>query len=85
MTRVAVLGDGLAAAQIGAEYALGGCSVLSIAPDREAIQQHVEDALRAASQHGLAGPPSWSARERRSLTVSTGTGMGRPAPRAGSR
>lgn len=57
MTRVAVLGDGLAAAQIGAEYALGGCSVLSIAPDREAIQQHVEDALRAASQHGLAGPP----------------------------
>ncbi|MGO9487697.1 MAG: 3-hydroxyacyl-CoA dehydrogenase family protein [Solirubrobacteraceae bacterium] len=56
MTRVALLGDGPEAAQIGAEYALGGCSVLSLTADPEASRLSLEDALRAASQHGLAGP-----------------------------
>jgi 3-hydroxybutyryl-CoA dehydrogenase len=57
MTRVAVLGGGSAAAQIGCEFALGGCSVLWVAAERERCRQLVEEALRMASQHGLAGPP----------------------------
>ena len=57
MTRVAILGVGPAGAQIGCEYALGGCSVLWVAAaDRQGSQQRVEEALRLASQHGLAGP-----------------------------
>jgi 3-hydroxybutyryl-CoA dehydrogenase len=55
VTRIAVLGSGTAAAQIGCEYALGGCSVLW-AYDEEGAQQRVEDALRLASGTGLAGP-----------------------------
>lgn len=55
MTRIAVLGSGTAAAQIGCEYALGGCSVLW-AYDEDGAQQRVEDALRLASGTGLAGP-----------------------------
>jgi 3-hydroxybutyryl-CoA dehydrogenase len=56
MTRIAVLGDGGAGAQIGCEYALGGCSVVWLANDRERSAQHAEAALRLASAHGLAGP-----------------------------
>jgi 3-hydroxyacyl-CoA dehydrogenase len=55
MTRVAVLGCGTVAAHIGCEYALGGCAVLW-AEDDEDAQQRVEEALRLASAHGLAGP-----------------------------
>lgn len=56
MTRVAVLGADARAAQIGCEYALGGCSVLW-ADAGEAGEQLVERALRMAATHGLAGPP----------------------------
>jgi L-gulonate 3-dehydrogenase len=56
MTRIAILGDGVEAAQIGCEYALGGCTVIWIGVDRERSQHRVEEALRAASAHGLAGP-----------------------------
>ncbi len=56
MTRVAVLGTGPAAAQVGCEYALGGCSVLWSSEDA-AAEQRVEEALRFASAHGLADPP----------------------------
>jgi 3-hydroxybutyryl-CoA dehydrogenase len=55
VTRIAVLGTGPAAAQIGCEYALGGCAVLWAEED-EGAQQRVEEALRLASGHGLAGP-----------------------------
>ena len=56
MTRVAVLGTGPAAAQVGCEYALGGCSVLWSGEDSGA-DQRVEEALRFAASYGLAGPP----------------------------
>ena len=56
MTRVAVLGSGTLAAQIGCEYALGGCSVLW-ADESDAAELLVEQALRMASTHGLADPP----------------------------
>lgn len=53
MTRVAVLGASAAAAQIGCEYALGGCSVTWFSED---VEPQVRQALRAVAQHGLAGP-----------------------------
>lgn len=56
MTRVAVLGTGPAAAQIGCEYALGGCSVLW-SGEEEGADQRVEEALRFAASYGLADPP----------------------------
>lgn len=56
MTRVAVLGSDTIAAQIGCEYALGGCSVLW-ADEGDAAEQRVEQALRMALTHGLADPP----------------------------
>jgi 3-hydroxyacyl-CoA dehydrogenase len=55
VTRVAVIGLGPVAAQIGCEYALGGCAVLW-AQDGDGAQQRVEEALRLASTSGLAGP-----------------------------
>lgn len=56
MTRVAILGTGPAAAQIGCEFALGGCSVLWTG-DGEGAEQRVEEALRLLSAHGFADPP----------------------------
>jgi 5-formyl-3-hydroxy-2-methylpyridine 4-carboxylic acid 5-dehydrogenase len=56
VTRVAVLGAIPRAAQIGCEYALGGCSVVWVDRDGEHVRQLVEEALRLAAQHGLAGP-----------------------------
>ncbi len=56
MTRIAVLGEGSLASQIGSEFALGGCSVVWVAADAERSQQRVEEALRFASAHGLTGP-----------------------------
>jgi 3-hydroxyacyl-CoA dehydrogenase len=56
VTRVAVLGDGAKAAQIGSEFALGGCSVCWFSDEVASSQQHVEEALRLASSYGLAGP-----------------------------
>lgn len=56
MTRVAVLGTGPAAAQVGCEYALGGCSVLW-GSEEPGADQRVEEALRLAAVHGLADPP----------------------------
>ena len=55
MTRVAVLGTGPAAAQVGCEYALGAarCSGAGRTP----ADQRVEEALRFAASYGLAGPP----------------------------
>jgi 3-hydroxybutyryl-CoA dehydrogenase len=56
VTRVAVLGTGPTAAQVGCEYALGGCSVLWGGEDAGG-EQRVEEALRLAATHGLADPP----------------------------
>jgi 3-hydroxyacyl-CoA dehydrogenase len=56
VTRVAVLGTGPIAAQIGCEYALGGCSVLW-SGEEEGADQRVEEALRFAAANGLADPP----------------------------
>jgi 3-hydroxyacyl-CoA dehydrogenase len=56
VTRVAVLGTDPTAAQIGCEYALGGCSVLWSSDDAGA-DVRVEEALRFAAGYGLADPP----------------------------
>jgi 3-hydroxybutyryl-CoA dehydrogenase len=56
MTRVAVLGDSEAGAQIGCEYALGGCSVIWLTNEQERSAQRAEGVLRLASTRGLAGP-----------------------------
>jgi 3-hydroxybutyryl-CoA dehydrogenase len=56
VTRVAILGTGPAAAQIGCEFALGGCSVLWTG-DGEGAEQRVEEALRLVAAHGFADPP----------------------------
>ncbi len=56
MTRVAILGTGSAAAQIGCEFALGGCSVLWTGED-DGAEQRVEEALRIAATSGFADPP----------------------------
>jgi 3-hydroxybutyryl-CoA dehydrogenase len=56
VTRVAILGTGPAAAQIGCEFALGGCSVLW-AEDGEGAEQRVEEALRLVAAYGFADPP----------------------------
>jgi 3-hydroxybutyryl-CoA dehydrogenase len=57
VTRIAVLGEGHRAAQIGSEFALGGCSVSWLNVDTERSQRRVEEALRLAVAHGLAAPP----------------------------
>ncbi|HXD56106.1 MAG TPA: 3-hydroxyacyl-CoA dehydrogenase NAD-binding domain-containing protein [Solirubrobacteraceae bacterium] len=56
VTRIALLGDGPDAAQIGCEFALGGCAV-QLVGFGELAGRHVEDSLRLASLRGLAGPP----------------------------
>ncbi len=49
-----ILGAGLMGAQIGCEYALGGCRVSLFARDRARAEQRVEAALALALEHGLA-------------------------------
>jgi 3-hydroxybutyryl-CoA dehydrogenase len=56
VTRIALLGAGRAGAQIGAEFALGGCSVLWRDRDAEGARLRIEEALRTAAQYGLARP-----------------------------
>ncbi|HEX3909218.1 MAG TPA: 3-hydroxyacyl-CoA dehydrogenase family protein [Solirubrobacteraceae bacterium] len=53
-TSVAVVGVGLMGAQIGVEYALGGCTVALIARDQERARERVERALELVLRHGLA-------------------------------
>jgi 3-hydroxybutyryl-CoA dehydrogenase len=52
--RVAILGAGLMGAQIGCEYALGGCHVEWIVRERERAEHRVGAALSLAHEHGLA-------------------------------
>ncbi len=51
---VAILGAGLMGAQIGCEYALGGCRVSFFARQQARAEQRVEAALTVALEHGLA-------------------------------
>jgi 3-hydroxybutyryl-CoA dehydrogenase len=53
-TSVAVVGVGLMGAQIGVEYALGGCTVALIARDQERARERVERALELVLRHELA-------------------------------
>lgn len=52
--RVAILGAGMMGAQIGCEYALGGCDVVCLVRDRERARERVERALALARHHELA-------------------------------
>src|SRR6201994_2342400 len=52
---VAILGAGLMGAQIGCEYALGGCHVSFVVRERARAERRVEQALALALQHELAG------------------------------
>src|SRR5258708_29035461 len=56
MTRIAILGEGARAAQIAAEFALGGCSVEWLSAEQERSQLLAEESLRMAAVHGLAAP-----------------------------
>jgi len=51
---VAIVGAGLMGAQIGCEYALGGCPVAWIVRDRARAEPRIEQALALALGHGLA-------------------------------
>jgi 3-hydroxybutyryl-CoA dehydrogenase len=53
--KVAILGAGLMGAQIGCEYALGGCHVSFVVRERARAEHRVEQALALALQHELAG------------------------------
>jgi 3-hydroxybutyryl-CoA dehydrogenase len=64
---VAIVGAGLMGSQIGCEYALGGCHVTWVVRDRARSEQHVEQALAVARDHGLAGEPAL-ARARASMS-----------------
>lgn len=65
---VAILGAGLMGAQIGCEYALGGCHVDWIARDRERAERRIEAALALVLEHGLADDAATArARERMSF------------------
>ena len=76
MTRIAVLGAGQRAAQIGCEFALGGCSVVWPAAGEASAASMTEDALRLAAAHGLAGPADV---ERARALASDATAEGRVA------
>jgi 3-hydroxybutyryl-CoA dehydrogenase len=54
MNRVAILGAGLMGAQIGCEYALGGCEVVWLVRDRQRAHERIEFALGVALDRGLA-------------------------------
>src|SRR6201995_5445187 len=51
---VAILGAGLMGAQIGCEYALGGCRVSFVVRERARAERRVEQALALALEHELA-------------------------------
>ncbi len=51
---VAILGAGLMGAQIGCEYALGGCHVSFLVRERSRAEPRVEQALALALEHELA-------------------------------
>jgi 3-hydroxybutyryl-CoA dehydrogenase len=51
---VAVLGAGLMGAQIGCEYALGGCAVSFVVRERSRAERRVEQALALVLAHELA-------------------------------
>ncbi|MCW3031147.1 MAG: 3-hydroxyacyl-CoA dehydrogenase family protein [Solirubrobacterales bacterium] len=68
---VAIVGAGLMGAQIGCEYALGGCQVTWIVRDRTRAEQRVEGALELALGHGLADEQAL-ARARTSMTYGDG-------------
>jgi 3-hydroxybutyryl-CoA dehydrogenase len=53
-THVAILGAGLMGAQIGCEYALGGCRVSFVVRERARAERRVEQSLALALQHELA-------------------------------
>lgn len=53
-THVAILGAGLMGAQIGCEYALGGCRVNFVVRERARAERRVEQALALALEHELA-------------------------------
>lgn len=53
-THVAILGAGLMGAQIGCEYALGGCRVSFVVRERARAERRVERALALALEHELA-------------------------------
>ncbi len=53
-THVAILGAGLMGAQIGCEYALGGCRVSLVVRERARAERRVEQSLALAAEHELA-------------------------------
>jgi 3-hydroxybutyryl-CoA dehydrogenase len=63
--RVAIVGAGLMGAQIGCDYALGGCTVVWVVRDRERAAARIEQALALALRHGLADRPVIDAARRR--------------------
>jgi 3-hydroxybutyryl-CoA dehydrogenase len=69
---VAIVGAGLMGAQIGCEYALGGCHVTWVVRDRARSEQRVERALAVARDHGLADEPAL-ARARASMAYVDGS------------
>lgn len=54
MNRVAILGAGLMGAQIGCEYALGGCEVTWVVRDRRRAHERIDRALALVRHHALA-------------------------------
>jgi 3-hydroxybutyryl-CoA dehydrogenase len=55
---IAVLGAGLMGAQIGCEYALGGCRVSFVVRERARAERRAERALALAREHELADQPT---------------------------
>ncbi len=53
---VMLVGAGLMGAQIGCEYALGGCAVTWVVRERANAERRIEQALALALAHGLATP-----------------------------
>jgi hypothetical protein len=63
--RVAIVGAGLMGAQIGCDYALGGCTVVWVVRDRERAAARIEQALALALRQGLADRPAIDAARSR--------------------
>ncbi len=79
---VAILGAGLMGAQIGCEYALGGCAVTWLVRDRQRASERVERALAVALQYELADEPAL-ARARAAMRYEETGVAGDGAPGAG--
>ncbi len=75
MTRIVVLGAGEAGAQIACDFALGGCSVVWVDEHQQAAAERIEQGLRLAGRHGLAGPAELE-RARALLSPRPGGGAG---------